>query len=603
MKFTVPRRPIAIGLTAVLVAGVLAGCTTLPAKPAPAATANPVSTNAVAGRTPLVAPGEKDTHMGFWSAGPYGGVWVVGIPSMRILREVPVFEARAGYGWGYDPESRKMLQGTMPDLNTPSWGDTHHPMLSKTGGNFDGKALYINDLANSRIAKIDLKLFKTVKITRIPNIQGVHGIGVHADTKYVFATGEYEIPNAFNPGANQDNKYKTAITVLDPDLNVVAQVPVAYGNTDIMGTTLDGRYVYTTVYNTENGVELKEMVKSEKDAALFIDVLKVEEALKAGKFKEVNGVKVIDAEYPGLKTYVAVPKNPHGIDPEPSGKYVVASGKLSPTVSVIDLATLKVVRDVELGAGPLHTAFDNRGNAYTGMFLDSTVVKWNIKEAVEGKAKEAYIKDVAQAHYSPGHMMADGSGTKSPGGKWLVVPNKFSKDRFLNVGADYPENQQLFDISGDKMRLIMDMPILPEPHDIAIAPADLFKDALQAFDPKEAAHREHGVEPVKEGETKIERNGNQVTVWTTAKRSEYGFKELKLKKGDHVTMYITSLETTKDITHGFALPDYGINKALNPGETIKVEFTADKPGTFWAYCTWFCSALHLEMRSRIIIEE
>ncbi|HYG60675.1 MAG TPA: cupredoxin domain-containing protein [Symbiobacteriaceae bacterium] len=596
------KRPAALLVTAAMLGSVLAGCTVMPAKPAAPGT-NPVSTNAVNGRVPLVAPGEMDTHLGFWSAGPYGGVWVVGIPSMRVLREIPFFEARAGYGWGYDPASRELIQGTMPDPSKPSWGDTHHPMLSKTGGNYDGKYLYINDLANSRIAKIDLKLFKTVAIRRIPHIQGVHGIGVHADTKYVFATGEFEIPNAHNPGANEDNKYKTAITVLDKDLNIVAQVPVAYGNTDIMGTTLDGRYVFNTVYNTENGVDMRSMITAEKDAALFIDVLKVEEALAAGKFTEVDGVKVVDPEFPGLKTYVPVPKNPHGIDPDPTGKYVVASGKLSPTASIIDLATLKVVRDVELGAGPLHSAFDNRGNVYTGMFLDSSVVKWNLQEAVDGKPKETYIKQVEPAHYSPGHMMADGSGTKSPGGKWLVVPNKFSKDRFVNVGADYPENQQLFDISGDKMKLIMDMPIVPEPHDLAIAPADLFKDAVQAYDPKEAAHHDHNIEPVKEGETKIERDGNKVTVYTTAKRSEYGFKELKVKKGDHVTIYMTSLETVKDITHGFALPDYGINKAINPGETIKVEFTADKPGTYWAYCTWFCSALHLEMRSRIIIEE
>ncbi|HYG60882.1 MAG TPA: hypothetical protein VD902_22620 [Symbiobacteriaceae bacterium] len=593
------KRPVALMAATALLAGALAGCTGAATKaPSGADTAN-----AVNGRIPLVAPGEKDTHLGFWSSGPYGGVWVVGIPSMRILREIPVFEQRAAYGWGFDPHSRSMLQDTMPDPSRASWGDVHHPMLSKSGGNYDGRFLYVNDLANSRIAKIDLKIFKTTAIKRIPNIQGVHGIGVHADTKYVFATGEYEIPNHLNPNANQDNNYQTAVTVLDQDLNIVAQVPVEYGNTDIMGTTHDGRYVYTTVYNVENGTTLKDMVSADKDAILFIDVNKVDSALNEGKFKEVNGVKVLDTDYPGLKTFVPVAKNPHGVDPEPSGKYIVVSGKLSPTVSVVDIASMKVVKEVEVGAGPLHSSFDNKGNVFTGNFLDSNVVKWNLADALAGKPKEEYIRDIQPAHYSPGHMMADGGGTKSPGGKWLVVPNKFSKDRFVNVGADYPENQQLFDISGDKMRLIMDMPILPEPHDIQIAPAELFKDAVQSYDPKEAANHEHNIEPTKEGETRVVRDGNKVTVYTTAKRSEYGFKELKLKKGDHVTMYVTSLETVKDITHGLAIPDYGINKAINPGETIKVEFVADKAGTYWAYCTWFCSALHLEMRSRIVIEE
>lgn len=602
MNFAVLRRPAALVVAFALAGGTLVGCSTMPTKPGAGTNANPVTTNALNGRVPLVAPGEKDSDLAFYSSGPYGGVWVVGVPSMRILREIPVFEARAGYGWGFDEASKKLIQGTMPDANSPSWGDTHHPMLSKTGGKYDGKYLYINDLANSRIAKIDLKLFKTVDIRRIPNIQGVHGIGVDADTRYVFATGEYEIPNVLNPKANDDGKYRTAVTAMDKDLNVVAQIPVAYGNTDIMGTTVDGKYVFTTVYNTENGTTMRDMVKSDKDAVLFINVAKMEEALKAGKFTELNGVKLVDPEFPGLTTYVPVGKNPHGVDPDPTGKYMVASGKLSPTVSVIDLETLKVVGEAEVGAGPLHSSFDNKGNVYTGTFLDSTVVKWNLKEVVEGKPKETYIKQVEPAHYSPGHMMADGGGTKGAGGRWLIVPNKFSKDRFVNVGADYPENQQLFDISGDKMRLIMDMPILPEPHDLQIAPAELFKDAVQAYDPQVSAQAE-GVAATKEGETTIDRHGTHVEVHTTAKRSEYGFKELKLKKGDHVTIYVTSLETTKDITHGFALPDYGINKPINPGETIRVDFVADKVGTYWAYCTWFCSALHLEMRSRIIVEE
>lgn len=592
------RRPAALVALSAILVGALAGCTASPKAPSGAGTLKPASE-----RTPIVAPGELDTHLGFWSAGPFGGVWVVGIPSMRILREIPVFQQSAAYGWGFDPESHAMLQGTMADPSRPSWGDTHHPMLSKTGGNYDGRFLYINDLANSRIAKIDLKLFKTVSVKRIPNIQGVHGIGVHADTKYVFATGNFEIPNHLNPKANQDRKFQTAVSVLDPDLNLIAQVPVEYGNTDIMGTTLDGRYVYTTVYNVENGTTMKEMVAAEKDAILFIDVNKVESALKDGKFKEMNGVKVIDTDYPGLKTFVPVGKNPHGVDPDPTGKYVVVSGKLSPTVSVVDIAAMKVVKEVEVGAGPLHSSFDNRGNVFTGNFLDSNVVKWNLADALAGKPKEQYVRDTQPAHYSPGHMMADGGGTKSPGGKWLVVPNKFSKDRYVNVGADFPENQQLFDISGDKMRLVTEMPIMPEPHDLQIAPAELFKGAIQAHDPKEAANHEHNIEPTKEGETRVVRDDKKVTVYTTAKRSEYGFKELTFKKGDRVTIYVSSLEKTKDITHGFALPDYGINKPITPGETIKVEFVADKPGTYWAYCTWFCSALHLEMRSRIIIEE
>jgi len=121
------------------------------------------------------------------------------------------------------------------------------------------------------------------------------------------------------------------------------------------------------------------MIQYDRDALAAIDTPAAEKAV-AGKRGQVrNGVPILDpAENPGLLTLIPVPKNPHGVNVTPDGRYAIAAGKLSPTVTIVDAHTLKIVAEPEVGLGPLHTTFDNRGNAYTSLFLDSQVVKWNI---------------------------------------------------------------------------------------------------------------------------------------------------------------------------------------------------------------------------------
>ncbi len=67
-------------------------------------------------------------------------------------------------------------------------------------------------------------------------------------------------------------------------------------------------------------------------------------------------------------------------------------------------------------------------------------------------------------------------------------------------------------------------------------------------------------------------------------------------------MTLTNLGKIEELTHGFAIPKYNVNFIVNPQETKSVSFVADKPGVFWCYCTHFGHALHLEMRSRLIVE-
>ncbi len=528
-------------------------------------------------------------------------MFVYGLPSGRLIRQIPVYEPRAGCGYANVPgtETYERLEAS-----GPMWGDTHHPILSEQGGDYDGQWLWINDKANSRIARIDLSKFETAEIKRIPNLQATHGIAVISpDTSYIVANGEFE---AEVPGGRLDaSKYASVMAFLDPMTPQPQFQVLMPGNCDINDSSKDGRWAFTTIYNLEGGLTVEEMIQLDEDAIGAVDIAAAEQALEAGEYTTISGVKVIDPEKTtGKVVYVIpVPKNPHGADVTPDGKYVMGSGKLSPTVTIIDISKIDKVdnlRDAiagqpEVGLGPLHTTFDGRGNAFTSLFVDSQIVKWDIEKAIAGDP--TYIVDRVDVHYNVGHTQATLAETMHPTGEFLLALNKLSKDQYLPVGPTMPEAQELIDISGEKMQLLASFPAEPEPHDaVFMLASDLTPKVIQT--------EELTADAVGEGQSRVERVGpNEVHVYMTAIRSKYGLNSFNVRSGDKVTVTLTNVETIRDMSHGWALEDHGINVALDPGQTRQVTFTAGKPGTYWYYCTWFCSALHLEMRGRMLVEE
>jgi nitrous-oxide reductase len=537
-----------------------------------------------------VMPGKLDDYYAFLSGGQSGSVFVYGIPSCRFIKEIPIFEPRSGLGYANNPgsETYKRLAAS-----GPFWGDTHHPVLSQTDGRHDGHWLWINDKANERVAKIDLRTFEVAEIKMVPNIQGAHGLAAYLPScKYVYVNGELETDAAGN--STDAEKYRSMVAFLDAQ-TLETKFEVSFvGNADIASSGKDGHYVFVTMYNTENATSSEGMIERDRDAVGAIDVPLAEKALAEGKFTKINGVPVIESEKaPGVLTLIPVPKNPHGCNVTPDGKYVLASGKLSPTVSIIDAKTLKVVAEPEVGLGPLHTTFDGRGNAYTSLFVDSQIVKWNIEKAVKGQPD--YIVDRVDVHYNVGHTKAAGADTSFPSGDWLISLNKLSKGMFLPVGPAMPESQELIDISGDKMRVVAAFPSPPEPHDAAMIPRKVLENqVVQTYEIQPAA--------VKLGEERVERHGNKVDVYMTCIRSKFVPEQFEVHQGDEVHLRITNVETVRNMTHGVAISKYGINLGVDPGQTVETTFVADKTGTFWYYCTWFCSALHLEMRGRMLVK-
>ena len=568
-----------------------------------------------------VAPGDLDEYYLFYSGGHSGQVYVAGIPSMRHISTIPVFSPYPATGYGFDKETKAMLGGF-------SWGDAHHPAISETNGDYDGRWLFINDNANNRVARIDLRDFKTKEIFGpIPNVSGNHGSSfVTPNTEYVLAASRFSVPipkGTYQPIENYGTGYKGIVAgmAVDPKTGQISlgweimMPPFDYDLGDA-GKGVSNGWAFWTSYNSERATGKLEVTSTQKDRDYIAAVnwKEAEKAIKDGKFKELSGAKMIDPkDVPGVVFLIPCSKSPHGVDVSPDGKYIIGSGKLQSITTVFNMEKIlnaiqkkdftgdedgipvlnyNNIKDAEVnvGLGPLHTQFDDKGYAYTSLFVESAIAKW--------KLGTWEVVDKIPITYNIGHLTAAEGDTVHPDGKYLVALNKLSHGRHLNVGPSQPESSQLIDINGEKMKLLYDAFTEPEPHYAQIIKADKLKP-VEVY-PKEENKNPNAIWDVKDAA--VTRNGNEVTVKMVAVRSSFEPNKVEIQQGDKVTIYLTNIEQTTDELHGFGLNEHNINVVVDPGETKTIEFVADKAGVFPYYCTNFCSALHQEMQGYLLVK-
>lgn len=588
--------------------------------------------------------GKYDPYIAVSSGGQSGQLIVYGVPSMRIYKVLSVFTPEPWQGYGYDKETLEILEGGKVLGRDIRWGDTHHPHFSETNGDYDGEYLFVNDKAHARVAVISLKDFATVQIVKNPIMKSDHGGAfVTPNTEYVIQTSQYAAPldNKYYPLTQYKEKYRGAITYwkfdrkkgrIDVENSFSVELPPYMQDLTDAGKGVSYGWSFTNSFNAEmytGGIEAGNAPNEAGMSAWDTDYLhvvnwkKLEELVAKGKYTIINGHKVIT-----IKTAVEndalflipEPKSPHGVDISPDGRYIIVCGKLDPHVSVFDFEKIKALIDkkdfagkdpfgipiidmkkalhgqLQLGLGPLHTQFSNEdGVAYTSLYVDSAVVKWNYKKLE--------VLDKMQVHYQIGHLVAPHGDTVKPHGKYLVALNKMAVDRFNPIGPLHPQNHQLIDISGDKMELLYDLPIpIGEPHNASIIDAKLLKPLVRYKLGTDFRTHERSPYATLPGQERIVRKGNTVEIFGTVIRSHINPERIEVKKGDKIIWHITNLERAQDETHGFGVYGYNAHMSLEPGKTSTVEFVADKEGVFPYYCTEFCSALHLEMMGYLLVK-
>ncbi len=574
----------------------------------------------------------SDEYIALNSGGQAGSLPTYMVPSMRLVR-YPVNAARQPYnGFGYSKESMERMKTGFIDGAEILWGDTHHPGYSETDGIYNGKWAAINDKANPRIYVYSLKDWELKQTVINPIFRNDHGGAFFTpNSEYIMEACQYPAPydHKYHPLSEENfkNIWRGGLTYwkfdndkgqIDMSKSFNFELPPYTQDLSDAGKEASYGWGFTNSFCSEmyyGGIESGRPPFEAGCSSRDVDYLhvtnwkKAEELVKAGKIgrKVIRGMRVItieEAKKYGLLYLVPEPKSPHGVDVNPTGEYIIVAGKLDSHAWVYSFKKImKAIKEkkfsgtdkfgipvikledalhtsVEVGLGPLHNQYDKTpGVVYTSIYVDSRITKWNY---IEGK-----VLGFVPSHYNVGHLVAAHGDSRKPHGKYLISLDKLSIDRFNPVGPLHPQNHQLIDISGDKMKVIYDMPLpLGEPHYTSLISFKFFKD-IETYPVGTDIYKYTGASTdykspyaTMTGEEKVETKANKVHVYATINNGKVTPGNIKVTQGQDVEIHITNLGQTKLDHYVYEVALYDQMYRWRPGETATIAFKAEKAGAY-----------------------
>ena len=567
-----------------------------------------------------------DEYVALNSGGQEGNMPMYTVPSMRMLKYVVTNTRQPYNGYGFSMESYEMMKDGFIDGAEILWGDTHHPGYSETNGDYDGKWAVINDKANPRIYIVSLKDWELKQVVINPIFRSDHGgCFFTPNSEYIMEACQYPAPfdqkyhtlseanfKKYWRGGLTYWKFDNETGKVDQSKSFTFEFPPYTQDLSDAGKLGSYGWGFTNSFCSEmyyGGIESGRPPYEAGCSSRDVDYLhvtnwkKAEELFKAGKIgrKVIRGMHVItidEAIQYGLLYLIPEPKSPHGVDVDPTGKYIIVAGKLDSHAWVYSYdKIMKAIADknfegrdsygipiipldaalhgsLEVGLGPLHNQFDSKkGIVYTSIYVDSRITKWdyiNLK-----------VLAFVPSHYNVGHLVAAHGDVIHPQGKYLVSLNKLSIDRFNPVGPLHPQNHQLIDIASDQPEVIYDLPLpMGEPHYTSLINVNNFK----AVDKYEVGTiRNTGkIAPYKTlpGEEKVTTKGNTVEVFGTIKDGKVTPANIEVKQGQKVLIHLTNVGQTKLDHYVYEIASYDKMYHWVPGETATLEFVAEKAGKY-----------------------